>query len=332
MSRNTKIGVVIPAFNVQSWIQDVVQAIPECVDCIVIVDDASTDETTERVTDIAHTVGRVEVIRHQKNRGVGGATKTGLTYLLEAGCDVLVKLDGDGQMNPSEIPRMVAPLIDGWADYSKGNRLSSRKHLSRIPVIRLAGSVGLTMLTKLASGYWQMVDPQNGYVAITAGALQEMDLSRLDEGYFFENSMLIELNIIGARCMDLSMAAVYGEEASGISVLRTVFSFPPKLLRGFLRRLFRRHIVLNFSPIPVLVTAGAGAVIAGSAWGAYHWWLSAVTTQIASTGTVMLAVLPVVVGVQMLLQALVLDVEGSRPLAVSETLYRRAESSHADAN
>jgi dolichol-phosphate mannosyltransferase len=192
-----------------------------------------------------------------------------------------------------------------------------------MPWTRLLGSVVLTLLTKIASGYWQILDPQNGFVAITRDALERIDLHMIDNRYFFENSMLISLNMISARCMDVRMKAAYGDERSNLSVWRVLGAFPPKLMRGLLRRILRRYLLLDFSPIFPLLTIGGLMLVGGTVWGSYHWWLSAVTGRLATTGTVMLAVLPVFTGLQMILQALVLDIENSRSLTVSEEVYLR---------
>jgi dolichol-phosphate mannosyltransferase len=323
MSKTQPVGVVIPAYQVETHLAKTVGRIPEFVDHIVIVDDASTDGTVTVAAQLAATSERISVLRHEDNRGVGGAVKTGFHYLLDQGCQILVKLDGDGQMEPTEIDRLVNPLTAGWTDYAKGNRLSSRADVGSMPIVRLAGSIALTFLTKLSSGYWQMMDPQNGFVAITRDALTRINMDDIDDRYFFENSMLIALNTTMARCMDVRMAASYGDENSSLRIWRTIFGFPPRLLGGFVRRMFRRYVVLDFSPIFPLFGVGVALLLAGSCWGGYHWWLGTETGKIASTGTVMLAVLPLFAGLQMLLQALVLDIENGRALSVSEHIYLR---------
>lgn len=322
MLRDNTIGVAVPAFQVGEHLDDVIAAVPEFVDRIVIVNDASTDRTAE-IAEALTKQDRVHVIHHEHNRGVGAAVVSGFQELAAAGCGVLVKLDGDGQMDPSLIGRLVDPLADGWADYAKGNRLSSRSDYRTMPITRLAGSVALTMFTKLASGYWQTMDPQNGFVAIRRETFERLDLRRIDSRYFFENSMLIALNQISARCMDVQMAATYGNETSHLSIWRVMIAFPPKLVAGFCRRIVRRYLLLDFSPVLPLFVLGVFLLVCGSLWGAYHWWLSAATGRIATTGTVMLAVLPIFSGLQLVLQALVLDIENGRALTVQESVYHR---------
>lgn len=322
MINSKPVGVVIPAYQVENQLAGTVELIPEFVDHIVIVNDGSTDGTGKLATELTAANSRIRVLRHENNRGVGAAVKTGLQDLLGRGCQILVKLDGDGQMDPAEIGRLVQPLIDGWADYAKGNRLSSRADVRGMPVVRLAGSVSLTFLTKLSSGYWQMMDPQNGFVAITRDTLERMDMDDIDDRYFFENSMLIALNTVMARSMDVHMASSYGGENSNLRIWRAIFGFPPRLFRGFVRRMVRRYVVLDFSPIILLFTIGSALLLMGSCWGGFHWWQSIETGKIASTGTVMLAV-TMFVGLQMLLQALVLDIENGRALSVPEHVYLR---------
>jgi dolichol-phosphate mannosyltransferase len=325
MSKTQPVGVVIPAYQVETHLAETVARIPESVDHVVIVDDASTDGTGKVAAELelADTSGRICVLHHKENRGVGAAVKTGFQFLLDQGCQILVKLDGDGQMDPTEIDRLANPLRAGWTDYAKGNRLSSREDVGSMPTVRLAGSIALTFLTKLSSGYWQMMDPQNGFVAITRDALKRMNMDDIDDRFFFENSMLIALNTTMARCMDVRMAASYGDEKSNLRIWRAIVGFPPRLLAGFIGRVVRRYLIFDFSPIFPLFSIGAVSLLAGSFWGGYHWWLGAETGTIASTGTVMLAVLPMFAGLQMLLQALVLDIENGRALSVSEHVYLR---------
>lgn len=323
------VGVVIPAFEVSEWLPGVVRAIPEFVDHVAIVDDCSRDDTRTVAQGLASGDPRVHVIAREHNGGVGAAMKAGYRFLLSLGCEVLVKVDGDGQMDPRQMDSLVDPLVDGWADYAKGSRLSTRADIGAMPFHRLLGSIALTVLTKAASGYWQMLDPQNGYVAVTSATLEQLDMDRIDDRYFFENSMLIGLNITRARCMDVHMPAAYGGESSSMSIGRVMLDFPPKLLRGFCRRMLKRHLVVDFSPVFPLFTAGLMLLIAGATWGGYHWWLSAQTGVVATTGTVMLAVLPIFVGLQMLLQALVMDIENSRDLAISEDTYQRDKRGRA---
>ncbi|MHA1113581.1 MAG: glycosyltransferase family 2 protein, partial [Alphaproteobacteria bacterium] len=209
MPNDMKIVVVVPCYRVKDRVLDVLAKIgPECAG-IVVVDDACPERTgahvEARVTD-----PRVTVVRHQANQGVGGAVMTGYRAALDAGADIVVKIDGDGQMDPALLPRFIAPILAGEADYTKGNRFYSVANLRDMPGVRLAGNAVLSFVTKLSSGYWSIFDPTNGYTAIHATALRALDLTRVSRRYFFESDMLVQLSSVRAFVGDVPMDAVYG--------------------------------------------------------------------------------------------------------------------------
>src|SRR3990170_2445537 len=216
MFRDARIHVVIPAYNVADHIADVIKSLPAWVDAITVVDDGSADATAAAALAVGDP--RVTVIRHAANQGVGAATISGFGEALRRGDDIAAKMDGDGQMDPAHLPRLLTPIIDGRCDYTKGNRFLFDRELSVMPKHRLACNFVLTFLTKLASGYWNVFDPQNGYLAIHAAALRLLDLERISKRYFFENDMLINLNIFNVRVMDIALPARYGRERSSMSV------------------------------------------------------------------------------------------------------------------
>jgi glycosyltransferase involved in cell wall biosynthesis len=317
-----KVTVVVPAYNVATHVRGVAAAIPEFVDRILVIDDASTDETSE----VARSVddARVQVIRHEQNRGVGGAMATGFRHALEEGSDIVVKCDGDGQMDPALIARLIEPLLAGRADYAKGCRFHHIRELRAMPRVRLFGNVALTFLTKLASGYWHVLDPQNGFVAIRGDVLGRMPLDRIAQGYFFENDMLIRLNGVAARVADVALPARYGDEPSFLRPGRILLGFPPRLLAGMVRRIFWRYVFYDVSPVAVFLAVGSLLFLLGSGFGGYHWITNARAGRPTPIGTVFLAALPVVLGFQLLLQALVLDIQNSpRPSGDSDPNQRR---------
>lgn len=305
-----KVAAVVPAFNEARHIGGVIERMPEWVDRIIVVDDRSTDDTSA----VARGSGdvRVDVICHEAQRGVGGATVSGFRRALELGMDVAVKVDGDGQMDPLRLRDLLDPLVhDGYA-YSKGNRFLHTNELRQMPLLRLIGSFALTFLTKLASGQWHIFDPQNGYVAITADALRELDLDELAPGFFFENDMLIQLNIVGLRVADVPIPAIYGDEESKLRIGRVVLGFPPRLARGLLRRIWRKYVLRDFSPIAVFWLGGIPLLLFGGTFGLATWVHSLVGGVPASTGTVMLSVLPFLIGFELMLQAIILEIQESR--------------------
>lgn len=314
MIGESRIAVVIPAYRVAAQIGGVLDAMPASVDLVVVVNDASPDETARIVC--AWPDSRVRHVQHVVNEGVGGAMVSGFRTALAEGADVVVKCDGDGQMDPQQIPRLAAPLVSGEADYAKGCRFYQFAELRAMPRARFFGNIGLTFLTKLASGYWHVLDPQNGFVAIRSDFLRRISLENLARGYFFENDMLIRLNCIEARVLDVPMPVRYGDENSSLNPWRILVSFPARLLAGFFRRLFWRYLFFDVSAVAVFFLAGLALALFGTVYGSVHWIQNARLGRETPTGTVILAAVPFILGVQLLLQAIVLDIQNSpRPAA-----------------
>ena len=314
LPETVNIAVVVPCYNVERHVADVVASIPVSVRTIVVVDDASTDNTWKAVGRLADP--RVVRVQHDKNQGVGASMRTGYRVALDRKAHVCVKMDGDGQMAADDLPRLLEPLLAGEADYAKGNRFREVGALTVMPRLRLVGNGILSFLTKLVSGYWSVFDPTNGYTAIRAELLQKLDLSRLNRGYFFETSMLIELNIQGAVIRDVDIAARYAGERSSLRLGSVLLGFPPLLARGLARRFFWRYMIHDFNALTVCVLMGVPWLVFGVVFGAYHWWRSIATGVLATTGTVILATLPIILGFQCLLVAFVLDMlyQPTRPL------------------
>lgn len=312
MDRNaggSTFAVVIPAHNEAAHIGQVLASVPSLVDRIIVVDDASTDETASAVASSVDP--RVRLIRHESNTGVGGAMRTGYAAALEEGFDLIAKMDADGQMLARELAILKAPFEFGLADYTKGNRFYFRGATDSMPANRGLGNTVFSFLTKVASGYWHVFDSQCGFTVVSAAYLRLLDLSRLPADYFFENAMLIELNSLNARVVDVPVSTVYGSEVSGVDVRRVLLTFPPRLIVGGAARFWRKHLLTDFSPIGLLTVSGMLLTVFGVVFGGYHWWLSTASGVVASTGTVMIAVLPLVMGVQLLIQAFSMSVLSS---------------------
>ena len=307
--RDVHIAVVIPGYRVERSIAEVIGEVPPFVRTIIAVDDQSPDGTGKVLDQLARVNRRLTVIHHDTNRGVGGATKSGYREALQRGADIMVKLDGDGQMKPQYIESLVAPIIAGEAEYVKGNRFQNWSYLKTMPVARKIGNLCLSFLIKLASGYWNIFDPTNGFTAITAKTLRQLNFEQLEDRYLFESSMLVELYGLVVPIKQVPMAAVYNGEVSSLSIGRSLVEFPLYLLPALVRRFVHRYVWQDFTAVSVFVIVGLLSILFGVTFGGYHWIRSVETMQPATAGTVMLSAVPVILGFQLLLQAIVLDIE-----------------------
>lgn len=307
MYKNHRITIVVPAYNEARHIAQVIQTLPEFVDRVIVVDDCSTDNTYDVA--LACESARLVALRTPENQGVGGAMVTGYRHAMEIGADIIVKMDADGQMAPEYLPRLLEALIDEGYNYAKGNRFLAGESLTQMPRHRFLGNIALTFLTKLASGYWHIFDPQNGYTAIKTSALQVLDLNRIHKRFFFENDMLVHLNYFGFRVKDVAIPAHYGEEQSHLNPLGIGVTFPFLLLRRFMRRIYQKYVLRDFSPIALFLSLGVLLFGWGAGFGIYLWIRAIVSGMPTPTGTIMLALLPLILGFQLLLQAIVLDIQ-----------------------
>lgn len=315
-----EIAVVIPAYRVAQNIQEVLRGIPAYIKHIIVVDDASPDTTADLVTASAKRNKRIVLLRHEKNQGVGGAMVSGFRKALELNAQIIIKLDGDGQMDPVHIPALITPLINGEADYTKGNRFRDFVSLQQMPFIRRVGNLGLSFLTKAATGYWNIFDPTNGYFAIRAELLAQLPLEKIDKGYFFETSMLSRLYLLGAHVLDITIPARYRNEVSNLSIRRTLVEFPIKLTRTILRRIILRYFIFDFSMISIYLLMGIPLLLFGLIFGITKWVQYAQLGVPAPTGTVILPTLSVILAIQILLSAVELDLNSTPRKAISKAL------------
>lgn len=298
------IAVVIPAYKVKDQISSVVSELPSFVDHIIVIDDKCPEYSGKIAESLSNK--KVIVIYHEVNKGVGGAVISGYKKAVELGVDIIIKIDGDGQMDVNYMHKLIKPIIDNKADYTKGNRFFDFKDLHKMPKIRLIGNSGLSFLVKAASGYWNIMDPTNGYTAIHRSLVEDIDLEKIAKRYFFESDMLINLNIENAVVVDVPIPARYGDEKSSLSITRTLFGFPPKIVKGFCKRVLFKYFIYDFNMASVYLVMGVPMVIFGSLYGLYHWISSSEIVQ-TPIGTVMLSVLPIILGTQFLLQAIQID-------------------------
>ena len=316
------IAAVIPAYRVEHDIHSVLSGLPLYIKYIIVVDDASPDSSADLIADSAKKDDRITLIRHSQNQGVGGAMVSGFHKALELGAQIVIKLDGDGQMDPSHIPALITPLIQGKADYVKGNRFRDFQSLQQMPFVRRLGNLGLSFLTKAATGYWNIFDPTNGFFAIRAEILAQLPFNKIDHRYYFETSMLANLYLLGAMVMDVPIPARYGNETSHLSIRRTLFEFPLKLLVTFLRRIILRYYIYDFSMMSLYLMIGVPLLLFGGIFGSVKWVEYASKNIPAPTGTVMLPTLSVILGIQLLLSAIEIDMNSAPRKAISDPLEK----------
>lgn len=294
------VAVVIPCFKVKRHILEVVAGIPDIVDRIYVVDDACPESSGQHVTDNC-TDPRVRVCRNESNQGVGGAVLHGYARAIADGMEILVKIDGDGQMDPALIPAFIAPIVRGEADYTKGNRFFDLGNIRRMPGMRIFGNAVLSFMTKLSSGYWDIFDPTNGYTAIHAGVARRLPTQRISRRYFFESDMLFRLNTLRAVVADIPMDACYGEETSNLRIPQVAGDFLLRHIRNFGKRIFYNYYLRDLSLASLELVFGVLLLLAGTAFGIHRWLLSIQTGVQTTAGTVMLSALPVLLGLQFLL-------------------------------
>ena len=301
------IAVVIPAYKAKRQVLDVIADIGDQVEAIYVVDDACPDSTGKHVESQCDDA-RVKVIYNEENFGVGGAMIAGYRQAISAGAEVIVKIDSDGQMDPRLIGNFVRPIIDGKADYTKGNRFYDIESVQSMPRLRLLGNAALSFLTKFSSGYWNIMDPTNGFTAIHANVLRMLPLDKLDRRYFFESDLLFRLNTVHAVVMDVPMTARYGGENSQLFPRKIAVEFLIKHIKRIFKRFFYNYFLRDFNVGTLFLVSGTTLTLFGLLFGLYHWSLSFSSGQPATTGTVMLAAIPGLLGVQSLISALSYDI------------------------
>ena len=303
-----KIAVVVPSYRVTDHIQEVLSRIGPEVEQIFVIDDACPDNSGDFVEkNVADK--RVTVLRHETNQGVGGAVISGYRAALDSEADIVVKVDGDGQMDPELIPRLVEPILRGEADYVKGNRFDSLEDLFEMPRVRIFGNAVLSFWSKLSTGYWSVTDPTNGFTAIHSKALKAVNLDKLRKSYFFESDLLFRLSVVNAVVTDMPMKAVYGDERSHLRIRKVLFEFPYRHTVNLMKRVFYKYYLREWSiasfelPIGLSFTIfgiwfGLGSVIAANSVG-----------RAATAGQVTLSAVGIILGVQLLLSFLAYDIQ-----------------------
>jgi len=305
------VAVVIPAFKVSGHIVKVVESIGPEVSKIIVVDDACPDQSGNLLQKMIFEP-RLEVIYHSVNTGVGGAVKTGYKRAIELGYEVIVKIDGDGQMDSSKITELIIPILTNQADYTKGNRFFEIEAVQKMPKIRILGNLVLTFITKFSTGLWHIFDPNNGFTAIRSTMLKKLNLDKVDNRYFFESDMLFRLSLLQARVSDVPLPALYGEEKSNLKIKQVLFEFPLKHGRNYMKRIAYTYYLREFNLASIELPVGLFLTGFGLILGGYSWIHGIITATPTETGRLVLIAMSFLAGLQLVLAFLSYDTNNKK--------------------
>ena len=303
-----RLAVVIPSYRVTDHILEVLARIGPEVERIYVIDDACPDNSGALVNK-KNKDKRVTVITHAENLGVGGAVITGYRAALADGMDVIVKVDGDGQMDPRLIETIARPVMTGEADYAKGNRFDSLENLFAMPKVRIFGNAVLSLWSKVSSGYWSITDPTNGFTAIHSKALSSIHLDKLRKTYFFESDLLFRLSITNAVVVDVPMEAVYGDEKSNLKIRKVLVEFPWRHTVNLWKRVFYKYYLREWSVASFELPLGLILTIFGAWFGVSRYLEASEAGRATTAGQVTLSAVALILGVQLLLSFLSYDVQ-----------------------
>ena len=306
-----KIVVVIPCYKVSKQILKVISNIPEQVSNIILVDDQCPEKTGEFVAKNINDP-RVTVLTNSENLGVGGATKTGYLQAIKYQADIIVKLDGDGQMNPKDITKLTKAITEEKYNYAKGNRFFTIKNVQQMPIVRKFGNLVLSFMSKLSTGYYEIFDPNNGFTAIDSDYLTQLPLDEIDNRYFFESDMLYQLNLLGAKVSDIPLPAIYKDEHSSLNIWQSIIIFPKNHLINFTKRIIYTYYLRDFNIASVQLLVGTIFFWWGSVLGLTTWLHNMKNGVSSATGTIMLVGILIITGVQLLLSFLNFDMRAQR--------------------
>ena len=315
---------MIPCFRVRKHIASVLREIVPEVNAIYVVDDCCPEETGKFVRECIDDP-RVKVIFNERNLGVGGATLSGMAQAAADEAEVIVKIDGDGQMDPRLIPAFVAAILSSEADFAKGNRFFEPEGVMTMPRVRLIGNAGLSFMAKFSTGYWHSFDPTNGFFAIHASLMKILPIEKISKRYFFESDLLFRLNVIEARVVDIPMHAHYADEVSSMQPYEEIWRFTKGHARNFIKRIFYKYFLRDFNVASIELLLGLALLAFGTVFGLVNWQ----SESFASAGTVMLAAMPIIVGTQLLLAFLNYDIQSAPASALHPRLERSKRPNRA---
>lgn len=306
---NYHITIVIPYYKAANKISSVIKQIPEYVDNVIIVNDSSPDLLPEsEIKSAINNSTKLYFLKNNKNLGVGGATKKGFKKALELDTDYIIKVDADNQMDLSLLPELITPLVENKSEVAKGNRFRDFEALKKMPLFRRMGNLVLSLLIKASTGYWHNFDPTNGFFAIKKDVLKQLHFSKLSNRYYFETSLLAELYFHKARIKDVAMPAIYGDEKSNMQIWKMPFVFTPKLIGTFFKRMLKGYLLFDFNPGSIYLLIGTPMFLFGVIFGTYTWVHYASQNILTPTGTIMIVALTIILGFQLVLQAIQYDI------------------------
>lgn len=303
-----QVAVVIPAYRAADRIVDVLKTVPKTVSNIIVIDDACPDESgllaKKKVKD-----SRLEVVFHERNLGVGGATVSGMNRALELGANIVVKLDADGQMDPRRIPELLQPILNYEADYVKGNRFHSLESLEKMPRIRIFGNAILSLMSKFSTGYWDITDPTNGFFAIHSDVLRRIHLEKLRKGWFFESDLLFRASLVRAVVLDLPMDSVYGDQSSNLKPIRVIPEFVSRHTVNLFKRIFYNYYLKEWNIVSLELPIGVAFFGYATYLGLNNWLVNSQLGQPTPVGTLFLVAILGIFGLQLLLSAVAYDIQ-----------------------
>lgn len=308
MYKNKRISVSVPAYFEEKLIADTIKSVPDYVDHIIVVNDGSTDNTSKQIKSAMKHDKRVFLIDSEQNEGIGASIIKAHRKGIEYGADILVVMAGDNQMDPNELPKLLDKIIEDGADYAKGNRFFHTQDLKSMPKFRLLVNVLVSFLVKFSTGYWSVADPLNGYTALKAETFQDIDVDSISKRYDFEVSMFVQLSLVGAKIKDVAIPARYGNEVSTIRLHKEAPRAIKVLLKGFFKRMIIRYTLFSFHPIALFYFMGFMMLTWSLLWTLFVSIVILTSHTTATTTIVMIAVIPFIVGFELLLQAISLDI------------------------
>jgi glycosyltransferase involved in cell wall biosynthesis len=308
MYRGLKIAVLVPCYNEETLAAKTIDTVPEFVDKIVAINDGSVDDTLKVLRQLEKHNKRLDVLDNGVNEGLGKSLLNAFEFLQDTDIDAMGIMAGDAQMDPEYLSKLLDVLVDEDIDVAKANRFSQFHSVESMPSYRRIGNIVVSILTKFATGYYKLFDSLNGYVVYRKSIIDKIPKDIIGHRYEYENTMLVALSIVGAKIHDVPVPAVYGEETSTINLFGTTFKTLKVLNKGFWKRIYYKYVLYSFHPIALFLFSGLFASIIGLAWAIFILYAKIFQNISPSTGTVMLVVLPLILGFQLILTAIIMDV------------------------